>query len=62
MLNGNLHLFDKKNEHKNTIIELLFNDNRGVAMTDYQGMALPALNPKAKESPDALSDEVNFTF
>lgn len=62
MLNGDLHMFEKTNNHKNTIIELLFDDNTGLTMTDYQGMAAPALNPEAKGSPDALSDEVDITF
>ncbi len=62
MLNGELYLFDKTNEHKNTIIQFLFNDNTGLAMMDYRGMATATLNPESRESPDALSDELNFTF
>ena len=62
MLNGNMYLFEKTNEHKNTIIELLFDNNKGLAMTDYQGMAAPTLNPEEKTSPDALSDELDFKF
>jgi formamidopyrimidine-DNA glycosylase len=62
MLNGNLYLFDKTNDHKNTIIELLFADDSGLALTDYQGMAAVTLNPQEKTSPDALSKELNFTF
>ncbi|MCW3108230.1 MAG: DNA-formamidopyrimidine glycosylase [Segetibacter sp.] len=62
MLNGNLYLFTKTNEHKNTIIELLFNDDTGLALTDYQGMATPTLNPEKRSSPDALSKEVDYNF
>jgi len=62
MLNGNMYLFEKKNDHKNTIIELLFNNDAGLAVTDYQGMATLSLNPKEKVAPDALSDEMNYTF
>ena len=62
MLNGNMYLFEKRNEHKNTIIELLFDNDTGLAMTDYQGMANATLNPEEKTSPDALSDELDFKF
>ncbi|HYK57066.1 MAG TPA: DNA-formamidopyrimidine glycosylase family protein [Flavisolibacter sp.] len=62
MLHGKLHLFENTNEQKNTIIELLFTDDTGLALTDYQGIATPTLNPEEKDSPDALSKEVNFDF
>src|SRR6186997_1211199 len=53
MLNGNLYWLEKNNDHKNTIIELWFEDDKGLAMTDYQGMAAPTLDPEEKKSPDA---------
>src|SRR5579875_747930 len=62
MLHGNLNLFEKKNEKKNAIIELHFDDDNGLALTDYQGAANATLNPIAKDSPDALSDKVNYHF
>lgn len=62
MLNGNMHLFKETNEHANTIVELLFNDGTGLAVTDYRRMATLSLNPQRKTSPDALSDELDFTF
>jgi len=62
MLHGKLHLFTKKNEQKNTIIELIFKDDTGLALTDYQGAATVALNPETKTAPDALSKEVDFNF
>ena len=62
MLNGNMYLFEKRNEHKNSILELLFEDQKGLVMTDYQGMAAPTLNPEEKASPDALSAGLNFKF
>lgn len=62
MLNGELHLFEGKNEKKNTIIELLFDDDTGLALTDYQKSATPTLNPEEKDTPDALSKEVDFDF
>src|SRR4051794_39727283 len=34
MLRGQLYLFEKTNEHKYTIIELLFDDGAGLALCD----------------------------
>lgn len=48
MLNGNMHLFEKTNEQRNIIVELLFDDNTGLVVTDYQGIATVALNPEEK--------------
>lgn len=62
MLHGNLHLFEKRNEKKNTIIEIHFEDGTGLGLTDYQGAAHATLNPVIKDSPDALSKEVNYQF
>jgi len=62
MLNGNLYLFDGENEHKNTIIELTFDDGKGLALTDWQQMARPSLNPPAKTAPDALSKEMTSIY
>lgn len=61
MLNGKLDWFDGKNDKKNTIVEMHF-ENTGLVLTDYQGVANIALSPEIKDSPDALSDEVNFDF
>jgi formamidopyrimidine-DNA glycosylase len=62
MLRGQLYLFEGKNEHKYTIIELLFDDDTGLAMTDYQGQATPTLNPEERDAPDAMADEMNYSF
>lgn len=62
MLRGQLSIFKKKNEHKYTIIELLFDDDTGLALSDYQKAATPALNPAEREAPDALSKAVDFNF
>jgi formamidopyrimidine-DNA glycosylase len=59
MLKGNLHLEAKQ---KNTIAEIHFNADDVLALTDYQGAANIALNPVVKDSPDALSDEVDYKF
>lgn len=61
MLNGRLYWFEGKNEKSNTIVEMHFEDI-GLVLTDYQGIANIALNPEIKDSPDALSDEVNYSF
>ena len=55
MLHGKLNLFETRNEQKNTIIELLFDGDTSLALSDYQGAATPTLNPEEKEVPDALS-------
>ncbi|MEJ7829636.1 MAG: Fpg/Nei family DNA glycosylase, partial [Segetibacter sp.] len=62
MLHGELFLFTSTNDHKNTIIELLFDDDAGLALTDYSGLATPTLNPKDQKAVDALSDEMDFKF
>jgi formamidopyrimidine-DNA glycosylase len=62
MLRGQLNIFEKKNEHKYSIIELLFSDDTGLALSDYQKAATPTLNPEKREAHDALSEEVNFKF
>jgi formamidopyrimidine-DNA glycosylase len=62
MLHGNFNLFEGKNEKKNSVIELHFEDDTGLALTDYQGAANATLNPVVKDSPDALSAKVNDKF
>lgn len=62
MLHGNLYLFESENTNKHTVIELLFDDNTGLAMTDWQNMATPTLNPAVRPSPDALSKDITFEF
>ena len=62
MLNGRFHIFNNENEHKYAIVELLFNDDTGLVMTDFQGAAAPTLDPKPSAAIDALSDEVTFEF
>lgn len=61
MLKGRLDWFEGKNEKGNTIVEMHFEDI-GLVLTDYQGRANIALNREIKNSPDALSDEVNYSF
>ena len=62
MLNGNLYFFEKENEHKNIIAELIFEDHTGLALADFQGAANITLNPVDKNSPDALDNEMNAAY
>jgi formamidopyrimidine-DNA glycosylase len=62
MLKGQLQYFKNSNEHKFTIIELLFEDGLGLAMTDFQKQATPTLNPVAREAPDALSEKAGYKY
>jgi formamidopyrimidine-DNA glycosylase len=62
MLRGQLYLFENKKTHKYTIAELLFDDDTGLALTDFQGMANVHLNPEESKAPDALADEMNTAF
>jgi len=54
MLHGQLYLFDKENEQKFTIIELLFEGGKGLALTDFQKAATPTLDPEVNNIIDAL--------
>lgn len=62
MLRGQLHTFEKKNDHKHTVIALLFDDDTGLAMTDGFGQATPSLNPEERDAVDALSPDMNAAF
>ncbi len=60
MLHGQLYLDDE--EHKYSVIELLFDDGLTLNLTDFQKAATPTLNPEPKDAPDAMDKEVDFTF
>ncbi|UEG51797.1 Fpg/Nei family DNA glycosylase [Mucilaginibacter daejeonensis] len=62
MLHGELHWFEKQNDHKHTILELLFEGDKGLAVTDFQKAATPTLDPDEAEVPDALDDAVDVAF
>lgn len=62
MLHGKLFLFEGENTNKYSIIELLFTDNSGLALTDFQGIATPTLNPEEKEAPDAADDKAGADY
>ena len=60
MLHGQLFLYNKKNENKFTIVEMLFDDGIGLALTDFQKAATPTLDPADNSTPDALDFEDNY--
>lgn len=62
MLHGKLYLFEKKNEQKYTIVELLFADGTGLALTDFQAAANITLDPEEKTAPDAMSKDFNESY
>jgi len=62
MLHGKLYFFQQKNEEKYTIVELLFGDGAGLALTDFQAAANVFLDPEEKEAPDALSAAFNDNY
>ena len=62
MLNGELHLYDKNSEHKNTITKFHFNNSQGLVLTDWQARANIKLSPIDKAGIDALSAELNEAY
>ena len=62
MLNGKLFLFEGKSDNKYPIIELIFDDDTGLVLTDFRGMATPTFNPDVKKAPDALSEDANINY
>jgi formamidopyrimidine-DNA glycosylase len=58
MLTGYIFLFEKKNDHKLTIVELHFEGGKGIALTDRMRNANIKLNPEDKAGVDAL--DVNY--
>ena len=62
MLHGNLYFFEKKNENKFSIAEFYFENNKGLALTDWQETANIKLNPEDKKGIDALSKDLNYNY
>jgi formamidopyrimidine-DNA glycosylase len=55
MLHGTMYWYDRTNENRFTIAELLFADGTGLAITDWQKAVILTLDPKPTKVPDALS-------
>jgi len=60
MLHGQLQQFDKTNNHKFTIVEMLFEGDKGIALTDFQKAATPTLDPEKVDTPDALDFDEKY--
>lgn len=55
MLHGTMYWFENKNENRFTIVELLFSDGIGLAITDWQKAVMLELDPKPTKIPDAMN-------
>jgi len=62
MLHGELHIYNRVNEQKHTIIQLDFDNGKGLALTDWQARANIKLNPINKAGVDALSNGITHHF
>lgn len=62
MLRGQLHFFEEVHAIKYPIIELFFEGDIGLVMSDPQKMAAATLNPAIAEAPDALDKKVTVDF
>jgi len=55
MLHGTMYWYEGKNENRFTIVELLFSDNTGLAITDWQKAVILTLDPQTPKVPDAMN-------
>lgn len=55
MLHGTMYWYERVNEQRFTIAELLFADGTGLAITDWQKAVILTLDPKPTKVPDAMS-------
>lgn len=55
MLHGTMFWYESKNENRFTIVELLFADGTGLAITDWQKAVILTLDPKPVKVPDAMA-------
>jgi formamidopyrimidine-DNA glycosylase len=60
MLTGDMFLFSGKNEHHSTIVELYFEGDKNLALTDRMRNAQIKLNPIDKDGVDAM--ELDFKY
>ncbi|MBA2746738.1 MAG: Fpg/Nei family DNA glycosylase [Flavisolibacter sp.] len=60
MLTGDLFPFERKNEHKFSIVEFNFSDGTGMVLTDRMRNAHVKLNPEDKKGIDALDKALNY--
>jgi formamidopyrimidine-DNA glycosylase len=62
MLRGKLQWLDAQAEPSHVLLELWFEGDKRLVLTDYQYNARITLNPEAADAPDALAKEVNAAF
>ncbi|HKG07463.1 MAG TPA: DNA-formamidopyrimidine glycosylase family protein [Pedobacter sp.] len=62
MLHGEIQVTDGPDEVKFRIIEFFFKGGSSFALTDFQKIATPTLNPEHVDVPDALSNEFSITY
>ena len=55
MLHGTMYWYEGRNEQRFTIVELMFSDGTGLAVTDWQKAVILTLDPKPVKVPDAMS-------
>ena len=60
MLRGELFFFHVKNENRFTIVEMLFSEGVGLAVTDRMAQATVTLNPQPSAAPDAVRADYKF--
>lgn len=60
MLTGDIRQFEKENTYKANVVEIYFEDGRGLALTDRMKNASVKLNPLDKEGKDAM--EVDYKY
>jgi formamidopyrimidine-DNA glycosylase len=62
MLRGKIYYFEKTNDKKSTMLEILFGDGKGLALADPFKAAKVTLNPVESNVPDALSKKMNLKY
>jgi formamidopyrimidine-DNA glycosylase len=62
MLHGKLSWLKDEKVPPHTLLELFFNNNKILALTDYQSNARINLNPEISDVPDALSKDIDIKF
>jgi formamidopyrimidine-DNA glycosylase len=62
MLRCKLYLVPEDEKPKYTILEIIFNDDHKLVLTDFQKAVTITLNPEPSDVPDAMADEMNADF
>ncbi len=62
MLRGKLYLVPEDEKPKYTILEVVFNDDHKLVLTDFQKAATITLNPEPSDVPDAMGEDMDADF